>query len=239
MSETRRTTIWSAVLAISGLVLCAAGGVSVFLEENGLGSAALMAAGAVLLVAAAILPRIARISYRGASVDLLQEAARRRSEGDDEGADELERVVVEASSREITTAAGVPAYAAAVLGALRTVTGDGDIALPVHPGAALVDAIFDWAGCRIGVDIRAGTRFSLERVAYTYQQALANEVLGLRALLMVVNLPRRDLTVGLIQERLLAALGQQARMRVIGWQIGDPTTELEAAARVLCADTPA
>jgi hypothetical protein len=78
-------------LAVLGIGLAATGVVAVFATENGPGTAALLLAGAILVLVAALADRLESLRYGDVELLLRRKAAKAKSRGDTETAEALER----------------------------------------------------------------------------------------------------------------------------------------------------
>jgi hypothetical protein len=225
---------WLTILLAIGLLI--SGTVSVFIVENGVGSAALIGAGLVL-GAVALGYRLRKVHLPDGTVFELEEAQKRLSEGDEEGAagvalDALKKASV--SLPGITSGTSVGVYETAVRDLLRASLPDVSMSVAQSPGAAIFDFIIygqRLGGLNVGVDVRGGTRLDPLRLAANYGAAIRSEAMSIDAIVVVARSSPDEAELETVQSRLRERLKalfdfDENRVRVLGWRLEDPASSL-------------
>lgn len=232
MIPSRKVTIW--VSGAAALLLLLAGGVSVFTERNGVGSAALIAAG--------LFAGVLALGYRLKTLRLpdgtqfdVEEATDLLESGNEEAA---ANVVVGALKRAEDSARpfgqSVRDYEVTVRDLIRSALPEIRISQPIDPDGGIFDFILygqRQGGLNVGVEVRGGTKVDAERLTANFGMALRSDVLEVDALIVIIRSdpesPEVETIQRILRQRMNVLFGiDELRVRVLGWTVSDPPTSL-------------
>jgi hypothetical protein len=228
---------WAA--AVVGVTLFGAGGVAVFQAENDFSTVALLAGGVVFSMMALTGYGLTRLRIGQAEVEFqaFREARQLILDGNEEGA---ERVLYHAAARSrplgtepqpLLPRTSPADYERQVLNTIDSLFPSARVTSQPE-GTAHLDGLIEIDRRRIGVDVRAGSRFIPGYVLTRIDSMFADTTASLDALLIVIRSPSDDPDT----DRLRSAVQQKEEnneltkpVLIIAWMPQDPVTVLHDA----------
>jgi hypothetical protein len=236
-----------AVAGIGGIAAVVFGVIAIFKGHDGAGTTALLIIGAAFVLMAVTGYAITKIKAGDYEIVLgaLEKAQRAFAQGDEEGAEAIVSSLVTLGPGTGKSHAMVAAQMGLAPPDTRAAAADAyayqrrvlEVVVSILPPDAElqereaslsgVDAFIEFPeGTRIGIEVRAGTRFNLRAVADRMSAALGYARPHLAGLIAIVRAAPDDRRA----EQLRALTGKlQAPVAVVAWEVGDPDDAIREA----------